>query len=250
MKPLNRALLGLIVASTVLGPMALAQTIPVNARVKEVDLERGTAVAAVAEASDFTAVADVAQSLGGTSLRFYAAADAICYQPWFDVDDADTAPAAASGCTLVEINITEDETADNVAAALRTELNASPYTTHFVITGATTHLIVTNVAKGTATDGNIGTSGFSVSKTQGVSAVVPIAAANVLPGLLAWKICNDPDNGSSDWLDIGETTAQTDGTRIAEGECYDCPNCTAQTLKDVRLSSEGGSNGYTVIQLK
>lgn len=235
-----------------LGVRANAQTVPSNARIGEQAFDRGTSVATVAEASDFTAVADVAGSLSGTYFYFYSAGDAVCYQPWYDVDNGSTAPTAITGCTLVEVDIATADLATTVAGNTRTVLNASPYTTYFAITGATTHVIVTSLTKGTATDGNIGTSGFSVSKTQGVSSVEALADSEIVSKLMAWSICNDADNGSSDWLAVGKSAldADSDGVRLAEGECFKCPSCTAKTLRDAYVSSEGGSNGYSIVQYR
>lgn len=252
MNSLRRShVLAALAALALSAPLAEAQTIPAGTTVGTVDFEKGQAAPTVAEESDFTAVADVAGSLGGTSFRFYNAGDGKCYQPWYDVDDGSTAPAAATGCTLVEVDIATADTADTVAGNTRTVLNAAPYTTYFAITGATTHVIVTSLLKGAATDGNIGTTGFSVVKTQGVSGTRVLADANVLPGVLGWRICNDTVNTST-WLAVGESTLdpELDGTRLGKGKCYDCPSCTAGVLKDLRVSAQASANDYSITQFK
>lgn len=229
---------------------AQAQTVPPGTVIGKVEFSKGQATPTVAEASDFTAVADSSGSLGGTSFRAYSAGDAYCVQPWYDVDNGSTAPTAASGCTLVEVNIATDDTAATVAGNTRTALNTAPYNTHFAVTGATDHVILTSLTKGAATDGNIGDSGFSVSKTQGVSGAVAIAAADVVPGLMGWRICNYAVNTST-WLAVGETIdPETDGLRLGKGKCYDCPSCSPQSLKDIKLSSQAAANDYSVTQFK
>lgn len=228
-----------------------AQTAPPGKAVTEVTHTKDQAGLTVAEASDFTTVADSSGNLGGTYFYFYDAGNVHCYQPWYDVDNGDSAPTAVSGCTLVEVDIAENDTAATVAGNTRTALNTAPYSTYFAITGATDHVIVTSLTKGTANDGNIGTSGFSVSKTQGVSGSLAIAAASVEPGLQGWKVCNYAINTST-WLAVGKSTLDpdTDGVRLAKGKCLECLSCTPKSLKDVRLSAQAAANDYAVVQFK
>lgn len=244
------ALIALMLAFT---PIALAQgTVPPGVSIHTVTFAHATTGApTVAEASDFTAAADVAGSLSAKTFRFYSAGDVKCYQPWYDVDNGSTAPAAVTGCTLVEVDIATGDTATTVAGNTRTVLNAAPYTTYFAITGATTHVIVTSILKGSATDGNIGNSGFTVSKTQGVSGTAAIADASVVPALMGWRICNDAVQTST-WLAVGETSLDPDidGVRLAKGKCHECPSCGPATLKAVKLSAQAASAGYSVIQFK
>jgi hypothetical protein len=240
---LNIILLALPLAAT-------AQTSAPGKTVTSVTQTKSQATPTVAEASDFTAVGDSSGSLGGTYFYFYDADDAHCYQPWYDVANGSTAPTAISGCTLVEVDISANDTASTVAGNTRTALNTAPYSTYFTITGATTHVIVTSVAKGSATDGNIGTSGFSVSKTQGVSSAVAIASASIVAGLEGWKICNYAVNTST-WLAVGKATdTETDGVRLGKGKCVECLSCTPDSLRRVRVSAQASANDYAVIQFK
>ncbi len=226
---------------------ASAQTVP--ARIKNVGLYHSTlAGLTVAEASDFTAVADTAGSLSGKYFYFYSADDAKCYQPWYNVDSVGVAPTAVTGCTLVPVVITTGDTDATVAGNTRTALNTAPYSTYFAITGATTHVIVTSLTKGAASDGNIGTSGFSVAKTQGVSSIVAIASASVLGNVGFWKICNDAVNTSTQ-LYVGKATdTESDGVALDKGACFVCAECTGAALKLMRVSGQAASNGYSVIQ--
>lgn len=248
---LNKNLLLAATLALAAMPTLHAQTVPPGTVVNSVTHTNETSGApTVAEVSDFTAVADVAGSLGGLAFRFYNP-NAVCYEPWIDVDDGDTAPTATTGCTLVEVDINADDTADDVAAAIRTKLNASPYTTYFTVTGATTHVILTSVLKGSATDGNVGTSTFSVSKTQGVSGTKAIASASIVKNLLGWRICNDAVQTST-WLAVGKTALDpdVDGTRLGKGKCFECPSCTKASLDALYVSAQAASAGYAVVQFK
>ncbi len=236
-----------LAALAFVGQSALSQTVPINVHIATAVQSLATTNPTVAEVSDFTAVADSSGSLAGTYIKFCSQGDAHCYAPWFKVSGTGTAPVI-TGYTAVEVDITTDDTDSTIAGLLRTTLNAAPYTTYFTITGATTHLIVTNVAKGTATDGNVGTSGFSVSKTQGVSS--SLAVASVEPRAMGWRICNQAVQTST-WLAVGQAAdTETDGVRLGKGKCYDCPSCSPSTLTVTRVSGQAASAEYSVVQFK
>lgn len=240
----------ILVFAFLLPNILLAQVAPPE-RSSGLSHVKGTANPAVAEASDFTAVADVGGALGGKAFRFYSAGDAQCYEVWYDVDNGSSAPTATSGCTLVEVDIAEDDTDATVAGNTRTVLNAAPYNTYFAITGATTHVIVTSLLKGAATDGNVGTSGFSVSKTQGVSSTAAIASASILSGGVSWKICNDAVQTST-YLTVGNSSldAEVDGVRLGKGACLVCAYCSGSALRDLKVTSQAASGTYTVVQTR
>jgi hypothetical protein len=243
---MNFKLTALLAAAALFSPLAHAQTVPPGTEIREASFSASTATPTVAEASDFTAVADSGGSLSAKTFRFYDP-NGVCYQPWYDVDNGSTAPAAATGCTRVEVDIATGDTDSTVAGNTRTALNTAPYTTYFTITGSTTHIIVTSVLKGSATDGNIGDTGFSVSKTQGVSGS---AAATAIAGGLGYRICNAAVNTST-WLAVGEgTDPETDGVRLAKGQCLDCPSCTPASLTALKVSAQAASNAYAVVQFK
>lgn len=227
--------------------IAVGQTVVPGTVIKSITFSQSTAGVTVAEVSDFTAVADTAGSLAGTYFKFYNP-NAVCYAPWFKVSGTGTAPTV-TGCTAVEVDISTNDANTAVASAARTVLNAAPYTTYFTITGATTHVIVTSVLKGAATDGNVGTSGFSVSKTQGVSGVV--AAATTVAGVMGYRICNNAVNTST-WLAVSKSALDPElaGVRLAKGQCLDCPSCTKSNLDGTYVSSQAASNGYSVVQFK
>lgn len=228
----------------------LAQSNPaLDVRFSSIIHSNGTAGLVVAEVSDFTAVADVAGSLAGTYFTIHDAHDAHCYAVWFKVSGTGSAPVV-SGCVNAEVDVSTGDSAATVAGDARTVLNAAPYTSYFAITGATTHIIVSNLLNGVATDGNVGTSGFSVSKTQGVDGSVAISPSSVGSNVQGWKVCNNGVNTST-WLAVGSSLDPTvEGVRLAKGKCYDCMQCTASLLKAVTVSAQAASNGYSVIQFK
>lgn len=217
---------------------------------KSIVYHRYTADPTVAEAGDFTAVADVAGSLSGTYFYFYSADNAKCYQPWYNVDSVGVAPTAVSGCTLVPVVIATGDTAATVAGNTRTALNTAPYSTYFAITGATTHVIVTSLTKGTASDANIGTSGFAVSKTQGVSGTLAVQLADQKKDLVGWQICNDAVNTSTALYVANVTDPSAGGQSLGKGQCYYCVKCGNQLIGQVKVSAQAATNGYSVQQFR
>lgn len=220
----------------------LAQTVPV--RVSAISQLHATAEPTVAEAADFTAVADVAGSLGGKYFKFYTAADAKCYAPWFDVANGSTAPVVAS-CTLIEVDISADDADTAVALAARTAIGTA--TTGFVtVTGATTHIIMTSVLKGAATNATVNTSGFTVSLTQGVSGV----AANATPvgNLSGFKICADAVQTATYVSISNSIDPENDGIRIGKGKCFECLTCNGGLLKLLKVSGQASAAAFAVTQ--
>lgn len=86
--------------------------------------------------------------------------------------------------------------------------------------------------------------------TVGTAAADAIASASVGTNLLAWKICNDAVN-SSTYLFVGKAAdPATDGVQLDKGQCFECPNCNAATLKLIKVKAQASSNGYSVVQYK
>lgn len=211
--------------------------------------EHAQATPVVAGASDFTAVADVSGSLAGTYFYVHAAGNAYCIQPWYKVSGTGSAPTPQTGCTLLEVDVLTNDTAATVAGDTRTALNTTPYTTYFTISGATTHVILTNTGNGAATAGNVGTSGFSVSNTAGVSGA--LAAASPQNADQGWRICNAGVNTST-YLVVGPNSLDptTSGIRLAPGACYECLSCPTGLLRSLYVSSQAAANDYSVVEFK
>lgn len=68
--------------------------------------------------------ADVKKSLLGTYFYMYDSYNATKYQVWFDVDGDPGSITLSSGCTGVEINISEDDSVATIATALKVAIHA------------------------------------------------------------------------------------------------------------------------------
>ena len=94
---------------------------------------------------------DVSGQTGGTHFLLYNSNDATKWQVWFDVDSGSTAPTPLSGFTLVEVDISENDTGATIATALKVALHALSGITAGVstdtvtITGTTTATNPTDV---------------------------------------------------------------------------------------------------------
>lgn len=85
--------------------------------------------------------------------------------------------------------------------------------------------------------------------TVGTSAADAIAPTAVGPNILAWQICADGANASYVAISTG-VDPDTDGVRVKAGECFECPNCTATTLKNANVKGGAAAQGYSVLQYK
>lgn len=123
----------------------------------------------IQEVTDITTVADSSGSLNNTFFHVYSALDETHYAVWYNINGAGVAPSVP-GATLVEVTGVTNATANAIAQSTRTALAAFPLS--FTITGATNHVIITNVNTGASTDASNGSAspGFSYSITQGVTA--------------------------------------------------------------------------------
>lgn len=123
-----------------------------------------------AEASDVTLVADVAGSLNSTYWTFGTAGDQVLYYVWYNINGAGVDPAVA-GRTGIMVAGATGASATTLATATRAAINASSAVLlgYVVVSGATTHVIVTNQQPGNSTDAANGTAspGFSFAITQG-----------------------------------------------------------------------------------
>jgi len=125
-------------------------------------------VAGVAEVTDITARADSSGDLNNKYLEFSTPAGT--FYAWFNVNAGGTDPTLA-GKTAIPVAIAIDETADNVAAALKTAIESSSALVTVAIDAS--KITVTNDNAGDVTDAvDSGTTGFTISTTtQGVTEV-------------------------------------------------------------------------------
>ncbi len=131
--------------------------------------------------TNITCVADVSTSLNDTYFIFYAPGNLVGWYVWYSVDGMGSNPSLP-GLIDIQIQISSDDTADDVAAATRA-LIASDITLQGVaVSGATDHVILTNISPGTCTataDGAVPT-GFAFSDTAGSYGVPAISGLSIV----------------------------------------------------------------------
>jgi hypothetical protein len=123
------------------------------------------------EVTKLGAVADSAGSLNGT--YFTISSPTADYYVWIDVDDANTGDPALAGLTGIEVEISANASAINVASALEAAFAAVADFDAEVDTATLTDVIVTNVDSGDVTDAADGAvpTGFSFTFTDGTGGV-------------------------------------------------------------------------------
>lgn len=129
-------------------------------------------VTGVQEVTSIECVADVAGSLNDT--YFLINTPSVNYYVWIDVDDGGTDPEVANR-TGVEVDIAEDDTADDVATAVAAALDAL---STMAAIAATDTVTVTNAADGAVTDAADGAvpTGFTIGvTTAGVTSGVALS---------------------------------------------------------------------------
>lgn len=228
--------------------LAHSQTVMPGTRITSQSFTAGTAAPTAYEQFVQTAGADTSKSLQNKYITFCLPNLGTCYAPWINVNSEGVAPTVV-GHTLIEVAIATDALAGAVGDALQVAIDG--------ITGVTctdnNAGVVTCImdAKGPATDATAGNTGWTApTVTQGLLSTFAISAGSILTNVMGWRICNASANAST-WLAVGKSTdPETDGVRIAQGVCLDCPSCFRDTLGLTKVSSQAGSNAYTVIQFK
>jgi len=171
-----------------------------------------------AEVTDVTCLAKASISNGD---YFTISSPTVDYYVWYDTDGTATDPNV-SGKTGIEVTITPDTTAAEVATRTATAINAvGGAGTIFSVPAPTSDTItITNVAVGASTNAAAGTSGFTMATTvQGGT-----ATSHPLEGLLARGTLTFGTDGSITGTTLDKINTTTGGV-------------TAQTTSDV-------SNGY------
>lgn len=118
------------------------------------------------EVQDITLVADTAGSLNSTFFTFNTTGDTVGYYVWYNINSAGVDPAP-SGRTGIAVTGATGATANTLATATRAAITAAISTSVIVVTGATSHVILTNVPYGATTAAADGTAatGFTFSVT-------------------------------------------------------------------------------------
>ena len=95
----------------------------------------------------------------------------------------------------------------------------------------------------------IGTVLYSHS-TVGTSAQDAIASGSVDRLTFGWDICHDGGSASAYLAVSTGVDPDTDGVRVATGECYVCPNCGGKALRNTNVKGSAAATGYSVVQRK
>lgn len=142
-----------------------------------------TANGAASPGFSYSITAGVASNLNNSYMTFSETANAVNYYAWFNINSEGTDPAL-SGKTGIEVTGVASVTANNIASAARSAIDAA-IGAAIVISGSTNHIVLTNSTRGacTATANGAVSPGFSVSNSP--------AGADV-------EVSIDPDN----WVTI------------------------------------------------
>lgn len=145
-------------------------TFAVNATIPWVtpDAPQATASPVATEVQDVTCAADTAGSRNSTFWKFFTAGDINGYYVWYNINSAGVDPAPA-GLTGIEVDGATGATASTLGAATRAAITASAAGAYVVVSGATSHVILTNRTPGTCTAASNGTASagasFSITTT-------------------------------------------------------------------------------------
>lgn len=103
-----------------------------------------------ANITDITLAADTSGNKNSTYLNFGDAGDAHLYYLWFNINAAGVDPAVA-GRVGIEVAGATNASANTLATAARAAINASGAASYMVVSGATSHVILTQNSPGTVT---------------------------------------------------------------------------------------------------
>lgn len=131
---------------------------------------------------NITFLADSAGNLNSTFFTFYSAGNLQGFYLWFNINSAGVDPAPA-GLTGIVVAGATNATANTLATAARAAVlaNASA-ASYFAVSGATSHLILTDIQPGTKTaaaDGTAATS-FTFTPTAGNYGAPAMSGLNVV----------------------------------------------------------------------
>lgn len=129
--------------------------------------------AGVAEITDITCT--VPTGLGSKYFVIRSGGNAAAYWVWFNETGTDIAPVPTGGGILVEVDVSAAVTADDVATAVSTALNAISGTP-FSASATTNVVTCTNSVVGVTADASPGNSGFTISVvTQGANPIAEVS---------------------------------------------------------------------------
>ncbi len=133
-----------------------------------------------AEVSDVTLAADSAGSLNSTYWTFNSAGDLYGYYVWYNINSAGVDPAV-TGRTGIEVAGATNASANTLATATRAAILASTAASYVAVSGATSHVILTNKQMGGATNAanGVASPGFTYSITAGSYGVPEQSGLNI-----------------------------------------------------------------------
>lgn len=135
----------------------------------------GLSYAGAKEKTSVECVADVAGSLDGTYFTLNSAADAVQYYVWMDVDAGGNDPAPL-GKTGIQVSISSNDSAEDVAAAVAAAIDALPA---FIASASDELVTIENAAVGASTDAADVDSGFTILVlVQGAAANPALSESN------------------------------------------------------------------------
>lgn len=167
-----------------------------NNKLKQIDGRSGVPTEVLdlgrSEVFQITTDAQASANYHGTYADFES--PTVEYRMWFDLDNSSTPPAAA-GRTLIEVNVTSGDSANTIALAIETALEAVGSGAVFSVEVTTNVAEVTIRNPGDVTDAVVGASApggaFVISVlTQGISA----PEASIVAKHLGRLVTNDKEN--------------------------------------------------------
>lgn len=134
-----------------------------------------------ASSVDVTLVADVAGSLNNTFFTFNTAGDLYPYYVWYNINSAGVDPAPAGRIGIAVAGAT-GASATTLATATRAAITAAVSSSLVTVSGATTHVILSNVSPGLSTAAANGTAspGFSYANTAGSYGTPAISGLDIV----------------------------------------------------------------------
>lgn len=125
-------------------------------------------VSPTSNVTDITCAADTSGSRNNTYFVFYTAGNLRGYYVWFNINSAGVDPAV-TGLTGIEVAGATNATATTLGGAARTAIAASSAASYVTVSGATSHVILTQLNPGTLTAAANGAGGSSAGASFSVT---------------------------------------------------------------------------------
>ena len=208
-------------------------------------------VDSVQEVATVLCVADVADSLDGTYFILYSALDAIKYHVWINTSVGPAVDPAPAGSTPIEVAVTTNDSAANVATAVKNAIDAEA---DFGAAVSTATVTITNAANGNSTDVADFDTGFTTFTTtiQGSIGDVTVSQPGKIHG---YAILSD---GSADaTLKIWKNTKASGnpvfedkvvGANLAKSEDFSAPLAVGRENSDSMILEVIGAGAVAYVR--